>query len=79
MIDPLWPLDRPDICTVIFRMCVFEVRVEVLLPGRAAKRAATGWVSGAAGGRGSSGSGGVPVHGFLEPEEEEMRGEGKYK
>lgn len=37
MIDPLWPLDRPDICAVIFRMCVFEVRIEVLLPGRAAE------------------------------------------
>lgn len=65
VIDPLWPLDRSDICTVVFRMCVFEVRVEVLLSGRAAERAATGGVSGAAGGRGNSGGGGgVAVHGF---------------
>lgn len=65
VVDSLWPLDRPDICTVVFGMCVFEVRVEVLLPGRATERAAAGGISGAAGRRESGGGGGeVAVHGF---------------
>lgn len=65
VVDSLWPLDRPDICAVVFGVCVFEVRVEVLLPGRATERAAAGGVSGAAGRRGNSGGGGeVAVHGF---------------
>lgn len=62
VVDSLGAFDGADVGTVVLRVYVFQVRVEVLLGRSATKGTTAGGVSGASSWRGSGGDDGLTVH-----------------